>query len=123
LSGSGLDDWRTEIPNLTAEVGQRRLSNHLYLSSENSMTFNRRNRRGIFGTADERGCMRMKLRYPRLNKYFSKIETVIELKTCSNSPRRRHTEITARIAATDFRSEASCSVEFRTKYFVRRKIL
>jgi len=30
LSGSGLDDWRRGIPNLAAEVGQRRRSNHLY---------------------------------------------------------------------------------------------
>src|SRR5262249_38680786 len=51
LSGSGLDDWRRGIPNPAAKVGQRRHSNHLYGSAENSMTLTRRNRRGIFGNA------------------------------------------------------------------------
>jgi hypothetical protein len=37
-------------PKLAAEVGQRHLSNHLYVSAENSMTSARRNRRGIFGS-------------------------------------------------------------------------
>jgi hypothetical protein len=88
------------------------------------MTFDGRNRRGNFGRVRREigsADANTSATSARMDKYLQQERTSKRVEGVLKSSAPKDTEVNANTAATDSDLKPSCSVEFRTKYFERRK--